>query len=468
MQHNPSADQPVIYDTLEDLKEHTRGKHDKALVCRFAFAGCRVINKSNSDAKRHVHEIHFRDEYWYCTLCKFTRAFMRKDLFREHLRRMHTPEHLKRPKGSKGLKGNIAKCGKAKSSGSDGRGRHEPSRTRTPSADIARSASTSSAGEDDTTGTIPSFSNADVSIDDQREILEEEFEIVIYALKKTRIALPENTPCPVPGCGMEFSDENINISQSKYGSKDEKADKAKRKGKSKSNSKRKGKNKSNSKTKGKSKDKEISTWEKHMDHILDHLRRDLTATNQPAGTSLVCTYFGTGADAKFLIPWALDNGVLSEAGVDNMGEMTYNFPLSPVPDRAVIGADLRLQHKTLLGHLRERPGPHILQIRDYDHDDHGGDSHGDDDGDGDDDDDVDVADAGMTVAATIDENGHIGNGDVYNDVQNHNAYSHDAYNHDAYNHDAYNHDAYNYDAYIGEADGDEKEFGSDIYSAPDG
>ena len=66
--------------------------------CTFAFAGCTSVFNTKNEWKRHVASKHTCFFYWECHVgpCGSSddRCFNRKDLFAQHLRRMHLPQGL--------------------------------------------------------------------------------------------------------------------------------------------------------------------------------------------------------------------------------------------------------------------------------------------------------------------------------------------------------------------------------------
>jgi len=73
-------------------------KHLRPFKCTFSFAGCDQIFGSKNEWKRHVTSQHMYLSYWECnlSLCKDRQAFFnRKDLFGQHLKRMHVPHPKK-------------------------------------------------------------------------------------------------------------------------------------------------------------------------------------------------------------------------------------------------------------------------------------------------------------------------------------------------------------------------------------
>lgn len=94
------------------LQRHINTSHLRAYVCVFAFAGCKSTFASKNEWKRHVASQHLNFSAWVCSLgtCDKMHAsrktgersvgaeFNRKDLFTQHLRRMHAPFDVKRKK----------------------------------------------------------------------------------------------------------------------------------------------------------------------------------------------------------------------------------------------------------------------------------------------------------------------------------------------------------------------------------
>ncbi|KAH7350708.1 hypothetical protein BKA65DRAFT_396115 [Rhexocercosporidium sp. MPI-PUGE-AT-0058] len=100
------------------LQKHVASAHTRAFVCVFDFAGCTSTFASKNEWKRHVSSQHLNLSAWVCELgtCgtnhskaghsmsnpngAITRGseFNRKDLYTQHLRRMHVPLPVKRKK----------------------------------------------------------------------------------------------------------------------------------------------------------------------------------------------------------------------------------------------------------------------------------------------------------------------------------------------------------------------------------
>jgi hypothetical protein len=105
------------FNDSASLQRHVESAHTRAFTCVFNFAGCSSTFASKNEWKRHVATQHLNFYTWVCNLdaCGKTHAeasssskkesggasskgatFNRKDLFTQHLRRMHAP-HRKRP-----------------------------------------------------------------------------------------------------------------------------------------------------------------------------------------------------------------------------------------------------------------------------------------------------------------------------------------------------------------------------------
>lgn len=93
--HSPCS---KIYSNASELRKHMQVKHIRPFKCTFSFAGCDQIFGSKNEWKRHVTSQHMYLSYWQCnlSLCRDRQAFFnRKDLFSQHLKRMHVP-HTKK------------------------------------------------------------------------------------------------------------------------------------------------------------------------------------------------------------------------------------------------------------------------------------------------------------------------------------------------------------------------------------
>jgi hypothetical protein len=105
------------YDAVS-LAKHVATAHTRPFICTFGFAGCKGRFGSKNEWKRHVTSQHLALQYWRCSTggcggagssastSKSNRSnsvaqinagneFNRKDLFTQHLRRMHAPFSVK-------------------------------------------------------------------------------------------------------------------------------------------------------------------------------------------------------------------------------------------------------------------------------------------------------------------------------------------------------------------------------------
>ncbi|KAK4156256.1 zinc finger protein ZIC 5 [Chaetomidium leptoderma] len=97
-----------------DRDAHIKKKHYRPFNCVFDFAGCASTFASKNEWKRHVSTQHLLLHYWVCTEGTCAKAaddshsrggggaaapngaiFNRKDLFTQHLQRMHAPKKVK-------------------------------------------------------------------------------------------------------------------------------------------------------------------------------------------------------------------------------------------------------------------------------------------------------------------------------------------------------------------------------------
>ncbi|KAI2638943.1 hypothetical protein GGS26DRAFT_364742 [Hypomontagnella submonticulosa] len=108
------------------LQNHIRKQHTRPFICVFGFAGCTSTFASKNEWKRHCSSQHLVLNYWICQQDQCSRAsskvsspirnrpnvpyshspclpalprgtiFNRKDLYTQHLRRMHIPSNLKK------------------------------------------------------------------------------------------------------------------------------------------------------------------------------------------------------------------------------------------------------------------------------------------------------------------------------------------------------------------------------------
>jgi uncharacterized C2H2 Zn-finger protein len=121
------------------LQSHVKKQHTRPFICVFRFAGCDSTFASKNEWKRHVMSQHLLLYYWLCDIdvCAHTKndpnapdshsgkrnksrraehatgdgltgpslpdgaIFNRKDLYTQHLRRMHTPAHIKKTGSAK-------------------------------------------------------------------------------------------------------------------------------------------------------------------------------------------------------------------------------------------------------------------------------------------------------------------------------------------------------------------------------
>ncbi|KAI0408843.1 hypothetical protein F4802DRAFT_546690 [Xylaria palmicola] len=127
----------VSFQDRTGLDNHIKKQHTRPFTCIFEFAGCRSTFASKNEWKRHCASQHIVLQYWVCqqdgcaqvsntpsapkkllggarkrTDCPRSHAghtstlpngtiFNRKDLYTQHLRRMHVPAHLKNKVKSK-------------------------------------------------------------------------------------------------------------------------------------------------------------------------------------------------------------------------------------------------------------------------------------------------------------------------------------------------------------------------------
>lgn len=84
------------------LRKHVAAAHTRPFPCAFSFAGCTSTFGSKNEWKRHITSQHLCLQFYRCSQCPQSAAegkgneFNRKDLFTQHLRRMHAPFHIKR------------------------------------------------------------------------------------------------------------------------------------------------------------------------------------------------------------------------------------------------------------------------------------------------------------------------------------------------------------------------------------
>ncbi|KAI1487342.1 hypothetical protein F5X96DRAFT_650310 [Biscogniauxia mediterranea] len=84
------------------LRKHIAAAHTRPFPCAFAFAGCTSTFGSKNEWKRHIASQHLCLQYYRCSSCSQGtidgkgNEFNRKDLFTQHLRRMHAPFAIKK------------------------------------------------------------------------------------------------------------------------------------------------------------------------------------------------------------------------------------------------------------------------------------------------------------------------------------------------------------------------------------
>jgi hypothetical protein len=84
------------------LRKHVAAAHTRPFPCAFSFAGCMSTFGSKNEWKRHISSQHLCLQYYRCSSCPQSSAdgkgneFNRKDLFTQHLRRMHAPFAIKK------------------------------------------------------------------------------------------------------------------------------------------------------------------------------------------------------------------------------------------------------------------------------------------------------------------------------------------------------------------------------------
>ncbi|KAI8629982.1 hypothetical protein F5Y19DRAFT_66358 [Xylariaceae sp. FL1651] len=84
------------------LRKHIAAAHTRPFPCAFAFAGCSSTFGSKNEWKRHIASQHLCLQYYRCSSCPQSSVegkgneFNRKDLFTQHLRRMHAPFAIKK------------------------------------------------------------------------------------------------------------------------------------------------------------------------------------------------------------------------------------------------------------------------------------------------------------------------------------------------------------------------------------
>ena len=84
------------------LRKHIAAAHTRPFPCAFSFAGCTSTFGSKNEWKRHISSQHLCLTFYRCSSCPQSTVegkgneFNRKDLFTQHLRRMHAPFAIKK------------------------------------------------------------------------------------------------------------------------------------------------------------------------------------------------------------------------------------------------------------------------------------------------------------------------------------------------------------------------------------
>lgn len=90
------------FKDASSLRKHIAAAHTRPFPCAFSFAGCTSTFGSKNEWKRHIASQHLCLQYYRCSQCPSSAAegkgneFNRKDLFTQHLRRMHAPFAIKK------------------------------------------------------------------------------------------------------------------------------------------------------------------------------------------------------------------------------------------------------------------------------------------------------------------------------------------------------------------------------------
>ncbi|KAI9879465.1 MAG: hypothetical protein M1830_008424 [Pleopsidium flavum] len=85
------------FKSASEYRKHIQTSHTRPFICTFAVYGCTSTFGSKNEWKRHVTSQHLRLGFWRCDLgaCvhdpEQPNDFNRKDLFTQHVRRMHAP-----------------------------------------------------------------------------------------------------------------------------------------------------------------------------------------------------------------------------------------------------------------------------------------------------------------------------------------------------------------------------------------
>ncbi|KAK7952486.1 uncharacterized protein PG986_008214 [Apiospora aurea] len=107
----------VTFKDETGLQNHIKKQHTRPFTCLFAFAGCASTFAAKNEWKRHVASQHLLLFYWLCSQGTCTKVsnsssssicsphapnlpngaiFNRKDLYTQHVRRMHVPLNIKK------------------------------------------------------------------------------------------------------------------------------------------------------------------------------------------------------------------------------------------------------------------------------------------------------------------------------------------------------------------------------------
>lgn len=100
--HARRSSAPAAKPASNGIASHTTTTNNRAFPCALSQYGCTSTFGSKNEWKRHVNTQHMRLAYWRCDQCdcsnKRPNDFNRKDLFIQHVRRMHPIECAPAPK----------------------------------------------------------------------------------------------------------------------------------------------------------------------------------------------------------------------------------------------------------------------------------------------------------------------------------------------------------------------------------